>query len=215
MPPKGKGTPLTFPQTELVKQWILEGASFGDWKGSDNAVAVVPKPGAGLPKAADPLAAGLTEPAPDAMKKLESLGAVVHRAAKDSKLISVSFVQSTSLIGDKEMELLKPLAANITELDLSDTKVTDAAMQVVGTFPRLTKLNISSTAITDAGVASLKSLANLDYLAAHSTGLGDGSVDTLKGMKKLKSVFLWKTRVTASSAETLQKALPGSSVSIE
>lgn len=215
MPPKGKGTPLTFPQTELIKQWILEGANFGDWKGSDTAVAAVPRPGAGAPKAADPLAAGLTDPSPDAMKKVASLGAVVQPAAKDSKLISVAFVQSTSLIGDKEMEHLKPLAGNITELDLSDTKITDAAMQIVGTFPRLTKLNISGTAVTDAGVASLKGLTNLDYLAAHSTGVSDAAVETLKSMKKLKNVFLWKTRVTGSSAAELQKALPGSSVSVE
>ncbi len=215
MPPKGKGTPLSFPQTELIKQWILEGANFGDWIGSDIAVAVVPKPGAAGLRKVDPLAAGLTEPAPDAMKKLGSLGAVVYRAGKDSKLIIVAFVQSTSLIGDKEMEHLRPLAANITELDLSDTKITDVGMSVVGTMPRLTKLNISGTAVTDAGVAGLKGLVNLDCLAAHSTGVSDAAVETLKSMKKLRSVFLWKTRVTSSSAAELQKALPGSSVSIE
>jgi Planctomycete cytochrome C len=214
MPPKGKGTPLSFAQTELLKQWILEGANFGDWKGSDAAVAVVPKTGP-APKTADPLAAGLSDPPADAMKKLQSLGAVVHLSQVDSKLVSVAFVQSTSQIGDKEMEQLRPLAANITDLDLSDTKITDAAMQVVGTFPRLTKLNISGTAVTDAGIASLKGCVNLDYLAAHSTSVSDAAVETLKSFKKLKNVFLWKTRVTSTSATELQKSLPGSTVSID
>jgi Planctomycete cytochrome C len=214
MPPKGDGAPLTFAQTEIIKNWILEGANFGDWKGSDAAATVIPRPGAG-PKTADPLSAGLTEPSVEAMKKLQSLGADVHLSQTDSKLVSVAFVQSTSQIGDKEMEFLRPLAANITDLDLSDTKVTDAAMQIAGTMPRLTKLNVSSTSVTDAGLAAIKGCVNLDTIIAHSTGISDGGLETLKGLKKLKRVFLWKTRVTSTSAADLQKALPGSTVSIE
>jgi Leucine-rich repeat (LRR) protein len=149
------------------------------------------------------------------MAKLNALGAVVHPAATGSKLVSVAWVSSTSQVGDKEVDLLKPLGANITDLDLSDTKITDAAMTVIGTFPRLTKLNISNTSITDAGIASLKRLPNLDFLSAHSTSISDASIDTLKGMRKLKNVYLWKTRVSAASAGTLQKALPGSTVSVE
>ncbi len=216
MPPKGKGTPLTFPQIELVKQWIIEGAKFGDWKGSDAAVAVTPVPGSGKPKvAADPLAAGLGVPPEDAIKKLISMGCVVHPTAPDSKLLSVAWVATPGAVGDKEMEFLKPLGANISELDLSDTKITDAGMAVIGTFPRVTKLNISNTAVTDAGIASLKGLTTLDWLAAHSTSVSDASIETLKGLRKLKNVFLWKTRVSSGSAGTLQKALPGSTVSVE
>jgi hypothetical protein len=215
MPPKGKGTPLTFKQTEALKNWILEGAKFGDWKGSDAAATVTPANKPGPKTAADPISANLTDPPADVMTKLNGMGAVVHPAAVGSKLVSVAWVSSTSQVGDKEVELMKPLANNISELDLSDTKITDAAMAVIGTFPRLTKLNISNTAITDTGIASLKGAPNLDFLAAHSTSISDSSLDVLKGMKKLKSVYLWKTRVTATSASTLQKALPGSTVSVE
>lgn len=214
MPPKGKGTPLTFPQIELIKQWIEEGAKFGDWKGSDATVAAAPNPG-GKPKPADPLAAGLNVPPEDAIKKLQALGAVVHPITPNSKLLSVAFVASPSTIGDKEMELLKPLAANITDLDLSDTKVTDASMGIIGSCTRLTKLNLSSTGITDAGIAALKGCPNLEWLAAHSTAVSSGSMDTLKSLRKLKNVYLWKTRVDSSSAAELQKALPGSSVTVE
>ncbi len=216
MPPKGKSTPLTFPQTELVKLWIIEGAKFGDWKGSDGAATVTPAPGSTKPKvAADPLAAGLGVPPEDAIKKLTTMGCVVHPVAPDSKLLSVAWVATPGAVGDKEMEFLKPLGANISELDLSDTKITDAGMAVIGTFPRLSKLNISNTAITDTGIASLNRLVNLDWLAAHSTAVSDASLETLKSLRKLKSVFLWKTRVSPGSASALQKALPGSTVSVE
>jgi hypothetical protein len=215
MPPKGKGTPLTFAQTELIKQWIIEGAKFGDWKGSDTSVAVTPTAAAGPKKAADPLLAGLIDPPADVIAKLSNMGVIVTPASTGSKLLSVAWVSSTSQVGDKDVEMLAPLAPNITDLDLSDTKVTDAAMAVVGTFPRLTKLNISNTGIGDAGIASLKKLPNLDYLAAHSTSISDASIDVLKGMRKLKNVYLWKTRVSSTSAGTLQKALPGSTVSVD
>ena len=214
MPPKGKGTPLTFPQIELIKQWIVEGAKFGDWKGSDATVAATPAT-TGKPKSVDPLAAGLNIPPEDAMKKLATLGAVVHPVAPDSKLIAVAFVATPSAIGDKEMELLRPLAANITDLDLSDTKVTDAGMAIVGTCIRLTKLNLSGTAVTDAGIASLKTTPNLDWLSAHSTAVSSSSLAILKNLRKLKNVYLWKTRVDSSSAAELQKAIPGSSVTVD
>ena len=216
MPPKGKGTSLTFPQTELIKQWIIEGAKFGDWKGSDATAAAVPAAGGGLSEmSADPLAAGVADAPADVIKKISTLGAVVHPITIDSKLLSVQWITSPGNVGDKEVEMLKPLAANITELDLSDTKITDASMAVIASFTRLTRLNISNTAVTDAGMASLKPLTNIDYLAAHSTAVSDASLETLKGLRKLKNVFLWKTRVSSSSAETLQKAIPGSSVTVE
>ncbi|HEX2750859.1 MAG TPA: c-type cytochrome domain-containing protein [Verrucomicrobiales bacterium] len=215
MPPKGKGTPLTFGQTELIKQWITEGAKFGDWKGSDTTATVVAPVAAGPKKGADPLTAGLIDPPADVIAKLNAGGAIVTPAATGSKLLSVAWVSSTSQVNDKDVEMLIPLAPNITDLDLSDTKITDAAMAVIGTFPRLTKLNISNTGVTDAGIASIKKLTNIDYLAAHSTSISDASMDVLKGMRKLKNVYLWKTRVSAASAGTLQKALPGSTVSVE
>ncbi len=215
MPPKGKGTPLTFPQTELIKQWIIEGGKFGDWKGSDAAATVTPAPATTKTKTLDPLASGLGVPPEDAIKKLMSMGCVVHPVAPDSKLLSVAWVATPGAVGDQEMEFLKPLGANISELDLSDTKITDASVAIIGTFPRVTKLNLSSTAVTDSGIASLKGLVNLDWLSVHSTSVSDASIETLKGLRKLKNVYLWKTHVSSSSAGTLQKALPGSVVSIE
>src|SRR5436190_681758 len=80
MPPKGKGTPLTFKQTEDIKNWIIEGAKFGDWKGSDATTTVTPSGQAGTKKTADPISANLTDPPPDAMAKLSSVGAVVSPA---------------------------------------------------------------------------------------------------------------------------------------
>jgi hypothetical protein len=71
------------------------------------------------------------------------------------------------------------------------------------------------TSVTDAGIASLKGLVNLDSLNAHSTQVSDAALATLQSLRKLKQVHFWKSRVSADGAKTLQKSLPGSSVSID
>lgn len=44
MPPAGEKKPLTTPQLELIRNWILEGASFGRW--TKDEIAATAKPGA-------------------------------------------------------------------------------------------------------------------------------------------------------------------------
>jgi hypothetical protein len=214
MPPKGKGKAVGFDETELIKQWIIEGAKFGAWKGADGAAAVVARPGAAK-KAADPLAAGVAEAPAEALSAIAKLGGVVGPVSAESKLIRVEWVSAPSSITDKEAANLRSLAANITELDFSDTKITDETLKLVGTFTRLTRLNLANTAVTDAGIAHLKGLVYLDTLNVHGTSLSDESLVTLANLKKLRHVFLWKTRVTPPAATKLQKSITGLSVSLE
>jgi hypothetical protein len=42
MPPAGKGDPCSAEQIELIRQWIKEGAKFGDWSGTEKAKKVRP-----------------------------------------------------------------------------------------------------------------------------------------------------------------------------
>jgi hypothetical protein len=213
MPPKDKGKLLGFDDSELIKQWIIEGASFGDWKGADDGAgaAVVKKPA----KAADPLAAG-AGPAPEAAKEaVRKLGALVTSVVTDSPLLRVEWVSGASMVTDKEITTLLPIAGNISELDLSDTKITDEALTTIGKFPRLTWLNLNNTAITDAGVAHLKTLTNLSYLNLHSTNVSDTALTSLTPLRKLRQVYLWKTRVTPASATKFAKSIPDLNVTLE
>jgi hypothetical protein len=213
MPPKDKGKLLGFDDSELIKQWIIEGASFGDWKGADDGAgaAVVKKPA----KAADPLAAG-AGPAPEAAKEaVRKLGALVTSVVTDSPLLRVEWVSGASMVTDKEITALLPIAGNISELDLSDTKITDEALTTIGKLPRLTWLNLNNTAITDAGVAHLKTLTNLSYLNLHSTNVSDTALTSLTPLRKLRQVYLWKTRVTPASATKFAKSIPDLNVTLE
>ncbi|MDF7807098.1 DUF1549 domain-containing protein [Pontiellaceae bacterium B12219] len=44
MPPAGKGDPATSEQLAIIKQWILEGAKFGNWDGTEEHTPVKPPP---------------------------------------------------------------------------------------------------------------------------------------------------------------------------
>ncbi len=213
MPPKGKGKMFSFDDSELLKQWIIEGASFGDWKGLDDGPpAALKKP---APKAADPLSAGATA-APEAAKEaVRQLGALVTPVMADSPLLRVEWISGASQITDLQIDLLAPLAGSLAELDLSDTKITDAALASIAKLPRLTWLNLNNTAVSDAGVAHLKTLTNLSYLNLHSTNVSDAALTSLAPLRKLRQVYLWKTRVTPSQAATFAKSIPDLKVTID
>ena len=214
MPPKGKGKPLTFSETEILKNWISEGANFGEWKGAGEAPAPAPAGGGAAKKSDDPLAAGVSVVPAEALQKVASLGGIAGPVALGSKLLRVEWVSGNSGITDKEAANLKALGPNITELDLSSTKITDETLKLIGTFTRLTRLDLSTTAITDAGLAQLGKLTNLESLNLHDTAISDAGIAALKPLRKLKKVYLWKTRVTESSAGDLQKSIPGSTIVI-
>ena len=214
MPPKGKGKSLSFDDSELIKQWIIEGANFGGWVGAAidaTAAVAVKKPG----KAADPLATG-AGPAPVAAQEaIRKLGALVTPLSTGSPLLRVEWVSGASMVTDKEVSALTPLAGNISELDLSDTKITDQALDTLSKFPRLAWLNLSSTAVTDAGIAQLKGLPQLSWLNLHSTNVSDAALPSLTPLRKLRQIYLWKTRVTPDAATKFSKTIPDLKVTLD
>ena len=214
MPPKGKGKLLSFDESELVKQWIIEGASFGDWVGAaDGSGAVAAKKPAG--KAPDPLSAGAGPALAAAQDAIRKLGALVTPVTADSPLLRVEWISGASQVTDKEATALLQIGGNISELDLSDTKITDEALATIGKFPRLSWLNLNNTAVTDAGIAQLKGLTNLAYLNLHSTNVSDTALTSLTSLRKLRQVYLWKTRVTPSHATSFSKTIPGLKVTLD
>ncbi len=214
MPPKDKGRLLTFDESELLKQWIIEGANFGDWVGAaDGSGAVVAKKP--VARAVDPLAAG-AGPAPAAAQEaIRKLGASVAPVVTGSPLLRVEWVSGASMVTDKEVAALVQIGGNISELDLSDTKITDEALATIGKFPRLAWLNLNNTSVTDAGIAQLKGLSNLSYLNLHSTNVSDTALGSLTSLRKLRQVYLWKTRVTPGEATKFAKSIPDLKVTLD
>jgi hypothetical protein len=80
-------------------------------------------------------------------------------------------------------------------IDLSGTKIKDADLVQVKWIRGLTELNLSETQVTDAGLAHLKGLP-LSYLALARSEVGDTGLAYLQGMRTLGTLDLSGTRVT-------------------
>ena len=195
MPPADEGK-LTQEQIELIRQWIKEGANFGDI-GSEDEPADSEAKVVQVPPASD-----------QAVVALETKGALAVPLAQNTNFIQVDFSQVSDQIGDEHLSLLTPVAEQLRWLNLSKSKVSDEGLELLATFTNLKRLHLENTEIGDAGLTHIKSLSNLEYLNLYGTNISDVGLQELTDLKKLKKVYLWQTKVTEDGIPQLQAARP-------
>ncbi|MDB5174523.1 MAG: ribonuclease inhibitor [Phycisphaerales bacterium] len=217
MPPDGKGERLKPEQVELVKAWITEGASFGDWK--EDKVVATPDDKSPGDKAAGESEGPKEIPLPQvaaadagALDKLRQAGAQVLPLAQGTNLLSVEFTSNAAQIADHQVEMVASIAPQIYDLNLANTKVTDGGLKALEGMKNLHRLHLEKTAITDGGLPHLKGLASLEYLNLYNTAVTDAGLAQLEGLKGLKNLYLWQSKVTDAGAEGLKKSLPTLSI---
>jgi mono/diheme cytochrome c family protein len=203
-----KGDLLTKAQTDLVRDWINQGAV---WPDSAVAKAVAETPG---PASAF---AGLTPFKPSsaetgAIAKLATSGIDVRLVAANATWREANLRTLGTNATDTTIAPLKDIAS-LVDLNLGGTKVTDAGLQNIGNLTNLISLHLEHTAITDAGLAHLKKLSHLAYLNLYGTAVTDAGVEQLKSLSGLHHLYLWQTKVTAAGATSLKKALPAVEIS--
>src|SRR3954470_10846470 len=158
MPPSDDGAkPLPREKTDLIGQWIMQGASFGDWKG--DAAGGVATAAAGAAGAAAPAALPQVAAADaGALDKLRQAGARALPLAQGINLLDVGF-NSGGDVADAQLANLAPIAQQVYELNLAGSKVTDAGMASLASLTNLRRLHLEKTAVTDAGLEKIKGLA--------------------------------------------------------
>jgi hypothetical protein len=194
-----EGEPLTKAQTDLIRDWINQGAV---WPEGAVAKEVPAPPGPALPANFKP---GANEP--KAIASLAQLGVEVRPIAMNLNWKEANFRMQGTGITDTVLAPLKDVASLI-DLNLAGTKITDAGLDNLKGLTNLTRLHLELTAITDAGLAKLKGLTNLTYLNLYSTPVTDAGLEHLKGLRQLKTLFVWQTKVTEAGVANLKKALP-------
>ena len=205
MPPEDEGKPLTKEQTDLISNWIKQGADFGGWKG-DAA-------GAGTAGAAKEAVLPQVAAADNgALDKLRGHGALVLPLAQGINLLDVSFLAGADKVTDAQLADLAPTAQQVYALNLANTKITDAGLAAIASLPNLRVLHLEKTPVGDAGLVHLKGLAGLEYLNLYGTQVTDAGLAHLEGLKNLKNVYLWQSKVTDAGADKLRKALPNAKI---
>lgn len=127
--------------------------------------------------------------------------------SKDSTALSFSAVSYRKQFNNESLAVLKDAAADITELDLSASAITDDAAPALSEFVSLESLKLNQTAVTDNSLPEIQKLNQLKVLNLHTTGVTDEGIKLLHNMSSLKKVYLWNTKVTEASAKALEKAL--------
>jgi mono/diheme cytochrome c family protein len=201
-----EGEPLAKAQTDLIRDWINQGAIW-----PESAVAATASgptsPLDGLPKDFKPAAAEQA-----AIAKFAKIGVAIRPVAMNVPWREANFRLAETNVTDATLAPLKDVAS-LTELNLSRTKITDNALAILKNLPHLTRLHLAETKISDAGLAQLKGLKHLSFLNLYGTAVTDTGLEHLKGLRSLKQLYLWQTKVTSNGVARLQQALPQLAVS--
>ena len=207
-----KGDRLTKVQTDLMRDWINQGAAWPE------GVVIV----SGAKKTEAPAEAATATPKlPDAkptaaelkaIKELATLGVAVRPIAANSDWREVNFRDQTTEAIEKALVPLKNVLG-LVDLNLAGAKFKDADLANLKGLTNLNRLHLENTPVTDAGLVQLKGLVNLEYLNLYGTAVTDAGLEQLKGLTQLKHLYLWQTKTTEAGVANLKKALPNVDIS--
>ncbi len=107
-------------------------------------------------------------------------------------------------IGDAGMANIVGLH-KLRDLNIYDSKITDASMGYIKNLKDMQKLIISANDIGDAGVAQLAGLTNVTILNLSSTKISDAGIHHLTSMSGLQKLFLFRTNITDAAVPDLLK----------
>jgi mono/diheme cytochrome c family protein len=197
-----KGAVLTKAQTDLLRDWINQGAPW-----PETALASVPqeKP-AREPEApmADfkPGAAELK-----AAASLQAMGVDLWPVAAGLHWHEVNLRSQGDRPVDGALAKLKDVPS-VVSLDLAGTKFSGASLSNLKSLTNLARLHLEHTQVHDADLANISGLVRLTYLNLFDTPITDAGLEHLKGLTNLRNLHVWQTQVTEGGAAALKKSLP-------
>lgn len=219
MPPEGE-LPLTIGETELIRWWIANGASFeqrvGDVEELPSSVQTI------INRLSRPLSEkktgifALDVPPADsqAINAAEASGLIIRSLGQGLPFLQVSALNVRSQLDETSFALLRPLSQQIADLDLSNTSLSDTSLNLVSEMPHLTRLHLQGSGVGDDALRYLKDLAYLQYLNLYGTRVTDSGLDHLTGLASLRSLYLWQTEVTENGVRRLLERLPNLEVNL-
>lgn len=133
-------------------------------------------------------------------------GSLRYASQQDTSL-TFSTVSYRKVFVEQDLSILKDVAADVVELDLSSIDLTDAGVAYLKEFKNLEKLKLNETKITDTALKTIAGLESLKKLNLYGTAVTDAGVKELLQHPTLEKVYLWNTKVTPAAATDLEKAL--------
>ncbi|WP_245747480.1 c-type cytochrome domain-containing protein [Parapedobacter koreensis] len=204
MPPKGR-TPISTDQIQLIAWWINAGAP------EDMQVKDIDQP-----ETMQPILLALEgkvdiadiPPAdPKIVEQLRAKNIKVVPLAAGKNQLAVNAINYPHFSAE-EAQLLAGLGENVIQLRLSNTQITDNALQPIGQLAGLRHLYLDNTAIGNAGLAYLHACKTLQYLNLVNTKVTDEGLLILAKLPALQTVYLYQSEVTIHGIEQLVRERP-------
>ncbi len=194
MPTDGK-PPMEPDEVKLVELWIQRGAS-PTAPLTEFADAPVPR----RFRTIEPLAPDWQPRAAEIARLARELGIkLVPRSRFATDGVVVRTASAPAAVDDATLARLAPIADLIVEVELARTRVTDAGLATLATFPNLRAIDLTRTKVTSVGVKALVPLAKLEALNLTDTSVDATAQDTLRTLPSLRRIWLFGT--AASPAE--------------
>lgn len=216
MPPEGKPQP-TPAELALVEAWIAAGAPMEEPFELGQTAASLPEQGApqDVPGASAAPDADKTAHEPEERASPRALAALRERlvhvvpVTAGSAELWVDFAAPAVDITDEDvLELLAPIQAQVVELSLARTGISDELFTFVADMPSLQRLDLRDTAVGDTGVSRLGAHPRLAELVLVRTHLSDAAVDALLGLPALRKVWVWESGLSPDGVARLRSERP-------
>ena len=88
------------------------------------------------------------------------------------------------------------------------SQANDMHLEVINQLTQLTELDLTDSKVTDDGLAHLSGMDHLQRLVLNGSGISDNGLTHLKQMTMLRELYLRRTSVSAPGVEVLKKMLP-------
>ena len=197
MPPKGD--PLSFAQQDLIRQWIGQGADFGNWVGATDGLEKLVRKDAHQNQKIPEFVLFYQElgngvPAVDE-KKIEKArsasGLLIRPIGIKSPLLEVRVVTRHQHVGDEQIRALIPISRQVVKLDLRNTSISNEACKTIARFENLIELNIRACSVDDQGVQEFTTLPKIKKINAGQTQLGGEGLARLSQIASLEELNIW------------------------
>ncbi len=196
MPPAPEKA-LSAEQVLMLARWIESGAkTTADAHGSGPA----------------PAQAAISQ---DAIAALAARGILIYPENDGSDNLIADFSRNRTL-GDADLALLTPVAARVYDLNLSNTKVTDAGAAALPAMPRLRALRASRTGLSAKGAAAILGRApEIAFVSLAGTPGDDALLTTLQKAPALREAALSGTALTEGGLRAFMSKRPAVRVTHE
>jgi mono/diheme cytochrome c family protein len=200
MPNKGDVLPKA--QTDLIRDWINQGASW-----PEVALAKVTKETPLRPPDVPPVDFKPGASEAKAAAALQAIGIELWPVAAGLHWHEANLRSQGDHNIDAALAQLKS-AASLVSLNLAGTKFSGASLVNLKSLTNLAQLHLEHTQVHDSDLAYVAGLVRLTYLNLYDTPITDAGLEHLKGLTNLRNLHLWQTQVTEAGAAALQKSLP-------